>query len=116
MGKCFANLFAKDFDVHVSSSSDVKKEITNAGATIAFNRCSAISNSDYIFLVVPLSALPELIAEVNEFANETAVVIDCCSARVPAEQMLSHLNCQHFGIHDVRTGEFSITGSINVVQ
>jgi prephenate dehydrogenase len=32
---------------------------------------------------------------------------------VAAEQMLSNLNCQHFGIHDLKTGEFCVTGSIN---
>jgi prephenate dehydrogenase len=113
IGRRFAHLFSQDFDVRVSSTRDVKEEVTDAGATIATDRCLAISNSDYIFLAVPLSALQELIAEVNDHAYETAVVIDCCSARVPAEQMLSRLNCQHFGMHDVRTGEFSITGSIN---
>jgi prephenate dehydrogenase len=113
MGRRFTNLFAQDFDVRVSSSRDVKKEVSNTGATIAIDRCSAISSSDYIFLAIPLSELQDLIVEVNEFANDNAVVIDCCSARVPAEQMLSDLNCQHFGIHDIKTGEFSITGSIN---
>jgi prephenate dehydrogenase len=113
MGRRFAHLFAEDFDLRVSSSRDVEKEVSSAGATLAVDRSTAISNSDYIFLAVPLSALKDLIAEVNEFADDTAVVMDCCSARVPAEQLLSQLNCQHFGIHDVRTGEYCITGRIN---
>jgi prephenate dehydrogenase len=113
MGRRFTNLFAQEFDVYVSSSRDVEKVVRKAGATRVVDRCSAISNSDYIFLAVPLSALQDLILDVNEFADKNAVVIDCCSARVPAEQLLSNLNCQHFGIHDVRTGEFVVTGNIN---
>lgn len=113
MGKRFARLFSQDYDVLVSSSRNVEVEIIDAGATIADDRHSAMSVSDYIFLAVPLTALPELIDEVNTYGKADAVVIDCCSARVPAEQALLRLNCRHFGMHDVRSGEYCITAEID---
>jgi prephenate dehydrogenase len=113
MGKRFTRLFSQDLDVRVSSSRNVKQEVTAIGGTIATDLYSAISLSDYIFLAVPLQVLPGLITEVNTYGRDDAVVIDCCSARVPAERILCGLNCRHFGMHDVKGGEFCITGDIN---
>lgn len=113
MGKRFTRLFSKDFDVRVSSSRNVKNEIVDLGATMANSRHEAMSDSKYIFLAVPLKALPKMIEKVNTHAKAGVVVIDCCSARVPAEQALQNLNHQHFGIHDVKSGEYCITGHID---
>ena len=114
MGKRFARFFSHDFDVNVSSQRNVKEEVAEIGVAVVDDRISAIANSDYIVLAVPLSALPKLIDEVNANAKESAVVIDCCSARVSAEIMLSHLNRRHFGMHDIKSGEYSIIGEINI--
>jgi prephenate dehydrogenase len=113
MGKRFARLFSSDLDVRVISSRDVKEEVAEFGATVAHDRDSALASSDYIFLAVPLEALPELIAEVNVSSKDNAVIMDCCSARVPAERFLSSLDRRHFGMHDVKSGEVCITGDIN---
>jgi prephenate dehydrogenase len=116
MGRRFTRLFAQEFDVRVTSSRDVEHEVVDLGGVIANDRCSIISSSDYIVLAVPLTALPELIDEVNIHAKADAVVMDCCSARVPAEQALQVLNHQHFGLHDVRSGEYCVTGEIDEVM
>jgi prephenate dehydrogenase len=113
MGKRFTCLFSQEFDVRVSSSRDVKNEVAGLGAAIADERHLAMSEAKYIFLAVPLKALPEMIEEVNTHAEAGVVVIDCCSARVPAEQALQNLNHQHFGMHDVKSGEYFITGDID---
>ena len=113
MGKRFTSLFSREFDVCVSSSRDVKNEVVDLGAAITNNRKSAMSESKYIFLAVPLTALPEMIEEVNTHAKTGVVVIDCCSARVPAEHSLQRLNHQHFGMHDIKSGEYCITGDID---
>ena len=114
MGRRFTRLFSSDFDVCVSSSRDVGEEVAEIGATVAPDRGHALASSDYIFLSVPLTALPKLIDDVNIYSKEDAVIIDCCSARVPAEQLLSRLNRQHFGMHDIKKDEYCITGEINV--
>ena len=113
MGRRFTRLFSSDFDVRVSSSRDVGEEVAEIGATVVPDRGHALTSSDYIFLSVPLTALPELIDDVNTYSKEDAVIIDCCSARVPAEQLLSRLNRQHFGMHDIKKDEYCITGEIN---
>ncbi len=113
MGRRFTRLFSSDFNVRVSSSRDVGEEVAKIGATVIPDRSYALSSCDYIFLSVPLTALPELIDDVNTYSKEDAVIIDCCSARVPAEQLLSRLNRQHFGMHDIKKDEYCITGEIN---
>lgn len=113
MGKRFTNLFSNDFDVYVSSSRKVEDEVTSVGATIVDDRSVAIAQSDYIFLAIPIKALPELIEKINTHAQPDAVVMDCCSARVPAEEYLKRLNCNHFGLHDIKIGEFCITNTID---
>jgi prephenate dehydrogenase len=113
MGRRFTRLFADDLDVQVSSSRDVQQEVEELGGRLASDRQSAMAESDYIFLAVPLTALPSLIYEVNENAKPDAVVVDCCSARVPAEEALRELVPRHFGMHDVKNGEYCITGDID---
>ncbi|MCX5772436.1 MAG: prephenate dehydrogenase/arogenate dehydrogenase family protein [Candidatus Hydrogenedentes bacterium] len=113
MGKRFAHLFSSDMDVRVSSSRNVADEVASVGAVSIGDRGSALASSDYIFLAVPLKALPDLIEEVNAVSRAGVVVIDCCSARVSAEKLLSRLDRRHFGIHDVIKGEYCITGDIN---
>ena len=113
MGKRFTRLFSSDFNVRVSSSRNVGKEVAEIGVTVVTDRCSALASSDYIFLSVPLMALPPLVDEVNTYSKDDAVIIDCCSARTPAEQSLSRLNRRHFGMHDIKKDEYCITGDIN---
>ena len=113
MGKRFTDLFSEDYYVIVSSSRNVEEEIITSGAVVTNDRPMSISKSDYIFLAVPLNALSLLIEEINTHKKNDAIVIDCCSARVPAEKTLAHLKCQHFGMHDVKSGEYCITGKID---
>jgi prephenate dehydrogenase len=113
MGKKFARLFSSEMEVRVSSSRDVAAEAAAIGAAVVSDRAAALASSDYIFLAVPLNALPGLIEEANAVSKTSVVVIDCCSARVPAEQAFSRLNRRHFGIHNVAKGEYCITGGIN---
>ena len=113
MGKRFTRLFSKDFDVRVCSSRNVKKEAVAMGAAIVSERQLAIAKARYIFLAVPLKILPEMIEDVNTHAKAGVVVIDCCSARVEAERVMQNLNHQHFGMHDVKSGEYCITGDID---
>lgn len=114
MGKRFTELFSKDYYVIVSSSRNVEEKVNTSGAVITNDRPMSISKSDYIFLAVPLNAFSLLIEEINTHKKPDAIVIDCCSARVPAEKTLARLNCQHFGMHDVKSGEYCITGKIDV--
>ena len=113
MGKRFTRLFSSDINVLVSSSRNVQEEVAEIGATLVADRGHALASSDYIFLSVPLTALPALIDEVNTYSKDDAVIVDCCSARVPAEQLLSRLNRRHFGMHDIKKDEYCITGEIN---
>ncbi|THB74196.1 MAG: hypothetical protein D6B25_13980 [Desulfobulbaceae bacterium] len=113
MGKLFTHLFSQDFSVYVSSSRPVKNEVASLGAVLVSDRQKIMSKAKYIFLAIPLKALPELIEEVNVHASADVVVIDCCSARIPAEQALENLHRQHFGMHDVKNGEYCITGTID---
>jgi prephenate dehydrogenase len=113
MGRRFTSLFSSDFNVCVSSSRNVGEEVAEIGATVVTDRSDALASSDYIFLSVPLTALPALIDEVNTYSKEDTMIIDCFSARVPAEQLLSRLNRRHFGMHDIKKDEYCITGQIN---
>lgn len=113
MGKRFTDLFSEDYCVIVSSSRNVQEEVSSSGAVITNDRPMSIAKSDYIFLAVPLNSLSLLIEEINTHRKPGAIVIDCCSARVSAEKTLARLNCQHFGLHDVKSGEFCITGKID---
>jgi len=113
MGNRFARLFSSEMDVRVSSSRNVANEVADCGASFVSDRGSALASSDYIFLAVPLQALPGLIEEVNAVSKKSVVVIDCCSARVAADQAFCRLHRRHFGVHDVAKGEYCITGDIN---
>jgi hypothetical protein len=97
----------------VSSSGNVEEDVITLSAVITSDRPMSISKSDYIFLAVPLNALSVLIDEINIHKKPNAIVIDCCSARVPSEKTLARLNCQHFGMHDVKSREYCITGKID---
>lgn len=113
MGKRFTRLFSNSFEVHVSSSRDVSIEVNEMGVKVCSDREQCLADSNYIFLAVPISALSELVDEINSIASDHVIVIDCCSARVPSEQVLSKLKPQHFGIHDIKQGEFYVTGEMN---
>lgn len=113
MGKRFTRLFADEFDVRVCSSRDVDTEVKKLKATVALNRATALASSDYIFLSIPISALGKLVEQINVSSKKKAIVIDCCSARVKAELILSSLRQQHFGMHDIMSGEYCITGDLN---
>lgn len=113
MGKRFTNIFQNEFEVQISSTRNISQELANFKASYVKDRESALSKANYIFLAIPLSALSELVREINIHALDDVVVIDCCSARVPAERLLEKLHCKHFGIHDLKSGEYCITGKIN---
>ena len=113
MGKKFTDLFSREFDVRVASTRDVREEILRVGGTRAEDRSRSIAESDYVFLAVPVTALSALVEELNARDLRDVVVIDCCSARMRAEQELARLNYRHFGLHDLRRGEYCITGDID---
>ncbi len=113
MGKRFTQLFAEDFDVRVCSSRDVANEAKELKATMVQNRATSFASSDYIFLSVPLDALNALVERINVNCKDHTIVIDCCSVRVRAEQALSGLRQPHFGVHEIISGEYCVTGDIN---
>ena len=110
MGERFTKLFAPHLTVTVYSSRNVSHEVGKLNATYNPNFEESISLSKYIFLTVPINVLDPFIERLNKVVNEESVIIDCCSARILAEEKLSKLKCRHFGIHDIKSNEFCIIG------
>jgi len=106
MGHYYTQLLSPCFDISILSSKDIQPEVEAMGARYSHDFGSDISASNYIFITVPLRALDSIIPLINDHAQPKAVVIDCCSARIEAEERLAKLKCQHFGIHGgVITGQ-----------
>lgn len=99
MGHWFTKLFCQGFDVQVISSRDVKDEVVGLGARYVTNFGKAISESDYIVIAAPVDALDSIVDRINKYVKPDSVVIDSCSARMAAEEKLSRLKCQWFGLH-----------------
>jgi len=113
MGKRFTKLFSNDFEVIVSSSRKVSIEVEKLGAKQTNDRQESISKSDFVFLAVPINALSPLVFEINKFSKENTIIIDCCSARILAEKELQKLQRNHFGLHDIKKGEYCVIGNID---
>ncbi len=110
MGKRFTKLFALHLAVTVYSSRNISHEVGRLNATYNPSFEESISLSKYILLAVPINVLDTFIERLNKVIDEKSIVIDCCSARISAEEKLSKLKCKHFGIHDIKSNEFCIIG------
>lgn len=99
IGKRYTAVFAKGFDVCVSSSRDVVEQTNESGACQVTDFQEAIASSDYIFLAVPIHALDSVISMVNKYVNPNAWAFDMCSARIEAGTKMDLLNCRWFGLH-----------------
>jgi len=113
MGKKLTALFSKAFEVRVSSSGNVKDNVDALGATTVNDLEQCLLESNYIFLAIPIHALPGMIEQINKNARSDSIVIDCCSARLKAEKYLNSLKFQHYGLHELKTGELCVIGDID---
>jgi len=113
MGKKFTALFSTAFDVYVSSSRNLVGKVEELGATVVNDLDECLIKSDYVFLAIPVHALPGIVTRINDNANPDTIVVDCCSARLAAEKYLNNLNFQHYGLHELKTGEFCVIGNID---
>jgi prephenate dehydrogenase len=111
MGKRFAEFFAEGFDVQVISSRNVMAEIQGLGVAFARDFSKAIAETDYIFIAVPIDALDEIVEKINKSVRPETVAMDCCSARIPAEEKLARLRCCRFGLHNLNATTFAVFGS-----
>jgi len=111
MGRRFTKLFAEDFDVQVASSRDVSDEVRALGARPCQDVAAAVAASAYVFLAVPLAVLPEAIEQIRPHLKPSTTVLECCSARVAAERIVSTLPCNHVGLHDVHPPRYACFGT-----
>ena len=110
MGKRAAQLFSRGFDVAVLSARNVEEEARTAGAASADDPGRAISETDFLFLAVPVEVIRLWVDQINEFSREHCVVMDCCTARIAAESELSLVRRQRFGLPELHEGEIPVIG------
>ncbi len=99
MGRKFAKVFTRGFDVHVYSLRDVGDDIAKSGCTPVTDFDSCAASSDYVFLAVPVFALEGYVQRLNRCIGRDACVFDMCSARISAEYKMRNLKCRWFGVH-----------------
>ena len=111
MGRNIARLFWPGFQVTVISARDVRQEVEAAGAIFADNEDRAIKAADFVFLAVPVDIIPKWTGKINKFTQSGCVIIDCCTARVAAEEALKEIKRERFGIPELRSGTVPVIGN-----
>lgn len=99
MGKKYAGIFSEGFDVYILSGRNVEHEAEQSGAKCGIDFENTIRASDFILLAIPLTALDSVVARLNKLVRPETVVMDICSAQIPAHKKMSQLKCKFFGIH-----------------
>ncbi len=99
MGKAALRVFSPGFETKVVSRKNAQKDIEKP-----------LAEADYIFLTVPIEGLDHWIPKINELARPECVVMDCCTVRQAANEKLSRLERQHFGLPEIGGQELPVDG------
>ena len=115
MGREYARLFAKDFDVWAVSSRDVSETAKRDGAKGTLDLGPAVARSKYVAITVPLARIPQVVQRLNAHVDSSALAFDACSAKAPAMKELESLKCSYFGTHLLGEGRIAVCGVPNRV-
>jgi len=79
-GKLTARYLAEDFDVLVFNRTDRSEEIKASGGRPA--SLKSVCRQKFVVLCVPISALKDVLKEIESLLKKDAVVVDVCSVKV----------------------------------
>ena len=113
MGREYARLFAKDFEVWAVSSRDVSEIAKRDGAKGTLDLGPAVGRSKYVAITVPLTGIAQVVKRLNAHVDSSAVAFDACSAKVPAMKELKNLKCSYFGTHLLGDRRIAVCGVPN---
>lgn len=111
MGKNAARLFWPWLQVTVVSRRDVRREVEAVGAVFADRKDRALKAADFVFLAVPVDIIQKWTARINRYTRSDCVIMDCCTARVAAEEALKNIQRKRFGIPEIRRGTIPVIGN-----
>ena len=99
-GELLASLAASTFDITIIENNPQKTAAAQAQG-YATTSLAHVTDSDFIFLAVPISAIEQTLIELAPLVDGRHVVIDLCSVKVyPTQLMQKHLSeAQIVGMH-----------------
>lgn len=110
MGKRAAKLFSGGFNVEVISQRDIRTEARERGAEQSKDVTKSLSETNYIFLAVPIEALDIWVPKINELSKQDCVIMDCCTVRHAANEKLSKIQRRKFGLPELGSQELPVDG------
>jgi len=110
MGKRCLRLFRDGFDIEVISRRDIENELREMGASQSRDAKESLSAADAVFLAVPVEAINLWVEQINQYAREDCLIIDCCTARLAAEKELSKIRRKRFGLPELGVGVTPVLG------
>jgi len=109
-GKACAKVFSPGFDVEIISQRDIQAEARRRGARQSEDFRESLPKADYVFLAVPIEVLDTWIPRINELTKPTCVVMDCCTVRQAANEKLSRLQRNRFGLPEIGGNGLPVDG------